>query len=126
VGAGDSLLLLDMSRHALAFGFATQMVLGVASRVVPNFTGKPLWSPRVRDAIFYLVNASMLVRALEVPIAFGFVPGVWHVIAWSGPLGVAAMVLFATNIMMTVRQEAAPLSQPVVPAHAFQPASSRH
>ncbi len=104
-GTAESALVYDFARHALAFGFAAQMVLGVASRVVPNFTGNVLWSPRARDAAFYLLNASMLVRALEVPIGFGVWSGAWNLIAWSGPLGVAAMTLFAANIMMTVRKQ---------------------
>jgi uncharacterized protein involved in response to NO len=113
-GGVEPQLLYDFARHALAFGFAAQMVLGVASRVVPNFTGKPLWSPRARDAAFYLLNASMLVRALEVPIGFGVWPGAWNLIAWSGPPAVIAMILFTINIMMTVRQQPAPLIQPPV------------
>jgi hypothetical protein len=117
----DSLLVLDLSRHALAFGFATQMVLGVASRVVPNFTGKPLWSVKARDAAFYLLNASILVRALELPIGFGFWVDAWSYIALAGPLGVTAMVLFAINIVMTVRQQPSHIAQPVIPAQALQP-----
>jgi hypothetical protein len=120
-GDAESVLVYDFARHALAFGFAAQMVLGVASRVVPNFTGNPLWSPRARDAAFYLLNASMLVRALEVPIGFGMWSGAWNLIAWSGPLGVLAMLLFAINILMTVRQQPSPLAQPVVPLRSLQP-----
>ena len=86
-GGAESLLLLDFARHAMAFGFAAQMVLGVASRVVPNFTGKALWSPGARDAAFYLLNASMVLRALEVPIGLGVWPEAWAYIAWAGPLG---------------------------------------
>ena len=113
-GGSDSVLVYDVARHAMAFGFAAQMVIGVASRVVPNFTGKPLFSPRARDAAFYLLNASMAVRALEVPIAFGVWPAAWNYIAWSGPLGVLAMLLFTINIFMTIRQQ---------PANALQPAA---
>jgi hypothetical protein len=120
-GFNDSLLVLDLSRHALAFGFATQMVLSVASRVVPNFTGKPLWSVTARDAAFYLLNASLLVRALEVPIGFGLWVGAWPYIAFSGPLGVAAMVLFALNVVMTVRQQPSAAVQPMITARALQP-----
>ena len=97
------------------------MVLGVASRVVPNFTGKALWSPQARDAAFYLLNASMAVRALEVPIGLGFWVQSWNFIAWSGPLGVLAMALFTINIIMTVRQRRSPLLHPAVPAQALQP-----
>ena len=120
-GGTESLLVFDVARHALGFGFAAQMVLGVASRVVPNFTGKPLWSPRARDAAFYLLNASMAIRALEVPVALGLWVQVWNLIAWSGPLGVCAMVLFAINILMTVRHKPSPLVQAVVPARSLHP-----
>jgi uncharacterized protein involved in response to NO len=119
--SAESLLVFDFARHALGFGFAAQMVLGVASRVVPNFTGNALWSPRARDAAFYLLNASMLVRALEVPIGFGVWVQAWNVIAWSGPLGVMAMLLFTTNIAMTVRQRPSALIQPSVARQSFQP-----
>ena len=123
-GDAESVLVYDFARHALAFGFAAQMVLGVASRVVPNFTGKALWSPSARDAAFYLLNASMLVRALEVPIGFGVWAQAWNFIAWSGPLGVTAMLLFALNIIMTIRQQPAALRQPAVKAQALQPLST--
>lgn len=124
-GGDESILLLDFARHAMAFGFAAQMMLGVASRVVPNFTGKALWSPGARDAAFYLLNASMAFRALEVPVGLGFWPQAWNYIAFSGPLGVAAMVLFTMNVIMTVRPQHAPLIQPAVPAHALQPLTVR-
>jgi uncharacterized protein involved in response to NO len=120
-GGTESPLVFDVARHALAFGFAAQMVLGVASRVVPNFTGKPLWSPRARDAAFYLLNASMAIRALEVPVALGLWVQVWNLIAWSGPLGVGAMVLFAINILMTVRNQPTALVQTARPARSLRP-----
>lgn len=120
-GGAESLLISDFARHALAFGFAAQMVLGVASRVVPNFTGQPLWSPRARDAAFYLLNASMAIRALEVPIGFGVWLGAWNLIAWSGPMGVLAMVLFTVNILFTVRQKRSEPMQPAIPVRSLQP-----
>ena len=121
MGGRESMLVFDFARHALGFGFAAQMVLGVASRVVPNFTGTPLWNPRARDGAFYLLNASMLIRALEVPIGFGVWPHAWNLIAWSGPLGVMAMFLFTMNIIMTIRQRPSPVVQPAVPAQSLQP-----
>lgn len=121
----ESMLIYDFARHALGFGFAAQMVLGVASRVVPNFTGKPLWSSRARDVAFYLLNVSMLIRALEVPIGLGVWTDAWNLIAWSGPFGVLAMILFTVNILMTVRQQPSPVLQPTIPAQALQPLTAR-
>lgn len=123
-GTAESVLLYDFSRHALAFGFAAQMMLGVASRVVPNFSGKPIWSPQLRDAAFYLLNASMAIRALEVPIGLGFWVQTWNAIAWSGPFAVAAMALFTINIVMTVRQRKSAPLQGAVPVQALQPTAT--
>lgn len=125
IGGSESLLVHDVARHAMAFGFAAQMVVGVASRVVPNFSGKPLFSPRARDAAFYLLNASMAIRALEVPIGSGIWPHAWNYIAWSGPLGVLAMLLFTVNIFMTIRQQPSSVLQPAVTPRALQPLTAR-
>ena len=119
-GGAESLLIFDFARHALGFGFAAQMVLGVASRVVPNFTGQPLWSPRAREAAFYLINASMVVRSLEVPIGLGYWPQAWNLIAWSGPLGVLAMLLFTVNILFTVRQKRPAMIPSAIPVQPLQ------
>jgi hypothetical protein len=125
VGGAEPQLVVDFARHAMAFGFAAQMVLGVASRVVPNFTGNPLWSSKARDAAFYLLNASMLVRALEVPIGLGMWVQTWNAIAWSGPLGVLAMVCFTLNIVMTIRHPQSGLTMPAIPAQSLGPKLSQ-
>ncbi|MEO5741113.1 MAG: NnrS family protein [Vicinamibacterales bacterium] len=124
-GGTEPLLLYDFARHAMAFGFAAQMVVGVASRVVPNFSGKPLWSSHLRDASFYLLNASMAVRALQVPIASGIWTQAWNHIAWSGPLGVMAILSFTVNIFMTIRQQPSPVLQPELRARVLQPLVAR-
>jgi hypothetical protein len=99
----DSIVIGDFSRHAIAFGFITQMIMGVASRVVPVFTGHQLWSPGIRGLAFWLINLSVGIRAMQAVVALGYWPDAWPLIAWSGPPGVAAMLLFTVNIMMTVR-----------------------
>jgi uncharacterized protein involved in response to NO len=101
-GAGVPPLVTDFARHALAFGFVTQIMMGVATRVLPVFTGNPLWSPRARTAAFYLLNASVVLRGLEVVVAAGFAPALWPVIAVAGPPALAAVVLFALNVMFTI------------------------
>jgi hypothetical protein len=102
-GRYGSMAMLDFARHAFALGFVTQMIMGVASRVVPVFTGRDLWSPTARTLTFWLLNASVAIRGLEAVVAAGFWPGAWSIIAWSGPPAVAAVTLFAANIILTVR-----------------------
>jgi len=111
-GRDTSITMLDFSRHAVAFGFVTQMMMGVASRVLPVFTGNRLWSPRARDAAFWLLNAGIALRGLEAVVAAGYWPSAWNYIALSGPPAVAAVLLFAANVAMTLRGAGAAASVP--------------
>jgi hypothetical protein len=100
-------LAADFARHALGFGFVAQVIMGVATRVLPVFTGNALWSPRARNAAFHLLNASVVLRALEASVAVGILPGAWPFIAIAGPPAVAAVVLFGLNVVFTIRGRAA-------------------
>jgi uncharacterized protein involved in response to NO len=101
-GDGVPPLVTDFARHALAFGFVTQIMMGVATRVLPVFTGNALWSRRAQTATFYLLNASVALRALEAVVAVGFIPAAWPFIAIAGPPALAAVVLFALNVVFTI------------------------
>jgi uncharacterized protein involved in response to NO len=101
-GTGTPPLVTDFARHALAFGFVAQVMMGVATRVLPNFTGNPLWSPPARTATFYLLNLSILLRGLEAVVAVGIAPAAWPFIALAGPPALAAVVLFALNVVLTI------------------------
>lgn len=95
-------LVTDFSRHALAFGFVAQVMMGVATRVLPVFTGNALWSRRAQSGTFYLLNASVAIRALEAVVSVGLVPAAWPLIALAGPPAVAAVGLFACNVVFTI------------------------
>jgi hypothetical protein len=101
-GGAGSVLVADFARHAIAFGFVTQMIAGVASRVLPVFTGKPLWSPRLRSATFWLINGAVVVRGLEVVVAVGPLPAAWPWIALSAVPAVLGVGLFAVNVAGTI------------------------
>jgi hypothetical protein len=102
-GRYGSITVLEFARHAIALGFVTQMIMGVASRVVPVFTGHPLWSPRARDLAFWLLNLAVALRGLQAVVAMGVWPALWPYVALSGPPAVAALLLFGANMIMTVR-----------------------
>lgn len=95
-------LVLDFARHALTLGFLAQMIIGVSTRIVPAFSGRGLWSWRWRDATFVLLNAAVLLRALQVVVELGGPEVAWRWIALSGVLGFAAFVAFVVNLGMTV------------------------
>lgn len=106
-GGYGSIIMLDFARHAVAFGFVTQVIMGVAMRVLPVFSGRRLWSRRAQRWSFYLLNAGIALRGLEAVVASGLAPWAWPLIALSGPPAAIAVALFAANIAMTVTRPGA-------------------
>jgi hypothetical protein len=104
-GDYGSLTMLDFSRHTVALGFATQMIVAIGSRFVPAFTGKPLWSPRAHRLAFWLLNLSVAWRGLEAVIATGHAAEAWPLLGLAGPPAVIALALFGLNLVMTLRAD---------------------
>ncbi|MCX8071902.1 MAG: NnrS family protein [Candidatus Binatia bacterium] len=94
----------DFARHAFTLGFLTQMIFGVSMRVLPAAAGIPIWSPRLRDGTYWLLNLGIVLRAGEVITAWGASTAWYRWSAISGPISWAAFVLFAVNLVMSVRQ----------------------
>jgi len=117
-GAHDSITMLDFSRHTLALGFATQVIMGVGSRFVPVFGGTRLWSPRGHRLAFWLLNLAVAIRALEAVLAAGYWPEAWPFLALSGPPAVAALALFGANLLVALRPPRRPVYTRSSPAHA--------
>lgn len=116
-GMPDSITMLDFSRHTLALGFATQMIMGIGGRFVPVFNGTWLWSPRAHRVAFWLLNGAVGIRCLEALLALGYWSDAWPLLALSGPPAVAALVLFAVNMLMALRPRARPVYTRSSPAH---------
>lgn len=102
----DIFRLTASTRHSMAIGFVASMIMGVAHRVLPIFNGVNLYSNRAMRATFCLLAtgstlafAMALISAYETTWAF-----VWAAVA--GWLVLAAVVLFAWNIAMTLRVKA--------------------
>lgn len=108
-GDSGSLPMLDFSRHTLALGFATQMIVAIGSRFVPAFTGTRLWSPRAHRLAFWLLNLAVAIRGLEAGIAMGHWAEAWPLLALSGPPALAAIALFSLNLFLTIRAPSEPL-----------------
>jgi len=90
-------------RHALTVGFITTMILGVAQRMLPVFIKQPLASNRLM-----LVSAGLIVVgnagrvALEL-MTMGQWPWAFRLMGLTGLLELAALALFALNLVWTVR-----------------------
>jgi uncharacterized protein involved in response to NO len=108
-GDSGSLTMLDFSRHTLALGFATQMIVAIGSRFVPAFTGTRLWSPRGHRLAFWLLNLAVGIRGLEAGIAMGHWAEAWPLLALSGPPALAAIAVFSLNLFIALRAPVEPL-----------------
>lgn len=102
VGLASSYLQVSAGRHALALGFVTLMIYAVASRALPAFLGRRLWSHRLQAATLVVANVAVVLRV--GPQLYGGIDGASNVIVGvSGLLAYTALVLFTVNVMRTLR-----------------------
>jgi len=102
----DVFRLSASSRHTMAIGFITSLIMGVSYRVLPIFNGVNLWSTRLMRVSFWHLAAG---STLALAMAFNNVFETTWSYAWSGIAGFlvfAALVMFAVNIAMTLRTRA--------------------
>ena len=83
--------------HLMLAGFVGMMVFGIALHVLPRFTGRVLFSERLADAQFVLVNLGL------VTMVCGWLAGTRVATATGGALLWSGFVLFAVNVVATVR-----------------------
>jgi hypothetical protein len=123
LGFADSYLQVSAARHALALGFVTLMIYSVASRALPAFLGRRLWSARLQAATLVVANLGV---ALRVGPQLGQTADALGnaIVGLSGLLAYVALVLFALNVVRTLRGPNAPVvaaGEPVPIAIRFSP-----
>lgn len=83
--------------HVMMLGFVGQMIFGIGLHALPRFSGFPLFSERLADAQFVLINVG-------IPTLMA---GWLGSVAWLAQVGAAtawaALVCFAINVVGTVR-----------------------
>lgn len=92
------------SRHALTVGFAATMVLSVGPRILPHFLGLfQVYSKSLMFLALLLLNAGCMMRVLFEPLAYeGFASVGWKFLPYSGATELAGILLFASNMILTV------------------------
>lgn len=103
------------SRHALTVGFISTMVFAVGQRVLPAFAGmRVLYSPRLMFGCLLLLNLGCLLRVNSEILAYeNYWPRAWSALPWSAALELAAVALFAANLILTFKQPPAHQMKPV-------------
>lgn len=98
--------LWGASRHALTVGFISTMVFAIGQRVLPAFCGmRVLFSPRLMFASLALLNAGCGLRVISETGAYeGFSPSLWPLLPVSAVIEMAAVTVFAANLVLTFLQ----------------------
>ncbi len=108
----------DAARHVFTVGFVTLLIVGMSLRILPVFSGKALWSPRLALATYALLLAGVALRLLQYPGAFW--PVFYKAGSFMGIPVVLALLLFTFNLFRTMRGGARPPSRaprsPAAPA----------
>ncbi len=91
------------SRHALTVGFLAAMIFAIAPRILPAFSGgRQLCSPSIMLISCTLLNLGCFLRvSSEIPAYEGLWRVAWHVLPVSAVVEMAAVTLFALNLVLT-------------------------
>ena len=90
-------LALRAHAHLMLVGFVAMMIFGVGLHVLPRFTGRTLYSERLADVQFACANLGLLAMVA------GWLAGRHIVAETGGALLWAGFLLFAVNVVATVR-----------------------
>lgn len=96
----------DAARHLFTIGFLTMIIVGMSFRILPVFSGKTLWSAKLAHTTYALILGGVALRLLQYPAAFH--AKLYEVGSWMGIFVVLALVLFALNLVKTMRSPSAP------------------
>jgi len=101
----------DAARHVFTIGFLTLLIVGMSFRILPVFSGKTLWSPRLAHATYALLLLGAGMRLLQYPAAF--LPLFYELGSYMGIPVVLGLVLYVYNLVRTMRARPAPATRTV-------------
>jgi len=95
--------LWGASRHAVTVGFMATMVFAIGQRVLPAFCGmRILFSPRLMLVSLLLLTCGCVLRVCsEVGAYEGYFPALWPLLPISAIIEMAAVTVFAMNLIAT-------------------------
>lgn len=95
------------SRHALTVGFIATLIFALAPRMLPAFLGgRELYSPRLMATSLWLLTGGCLLRVSSESIAYTSPSSapVWSVLPVSAFIELSAVLVFAINMAITLKQ----------------------
>ncbi len=102
------------ANHALAVGFVTLMIIGYASKMVPTFKGVDMYSIKLANLSFYLINIGCFLRvSTQVMIGASHSNGFYYsLIGFSGWIELTAIGMFGYNVWKTMNAEDEDIEEP--------------
>jgi len=103
------------ANHALAVGFVTLMIIGYASKMVPTFKGVDMYSIRLANVSFYLINVGCFLRVYtQIMIGLSHSEDFYYsLIGFSGWIELTAIGIFGYNVWKTMNAEDEDIEEPV-------------
>jgi hypothetical protein len=120
-GTAPSAGAANAARHALALGYLSLLVFGMASRIVPVFGGVALWRRPLLVPLYVLFNAGVVLRVVGELLGSADALG-RGLVAVSGLLGYAGLALFALILWRTLGTRSAALPEPAAPVRPLRAA----
>ncbi len=101
--AGAAPGIWGASRHALTVGFIAAMVFSVGQRILPSFCGMHvLWSTKLMLVMLVLLMTGCTLRVTSEILAYqNYAAWAWNVLPVSALIELAAVTLFALNMIIT-------------------------
>ena len=97
--------LVTSHTHLNLLGFMSMMIYGVGYHILPKFSGRNIYSPRIMHVQYWLANAGLIGLAVGWPLRAGV-----DVSYFAGPLLIVSallsfvsVILFAFNILKTIK-----------------------
>jgi hypothetical protein len=94
---------LSAARHALAQGFLLPVIVVMAARILPGYSGYMLHKPRLLSGMVWTLLAGAAIRFVAELLG-GYALGWGALVALGGTLGVAAFVVFAIGLWRATGQ----------------------
>jgi uncharacterized protein involved in response to NO len=90
-------------RHAITVGFIATLIFAIGPRILPAFlNGRRLASPAAMGISLWLLMLGCTLRVASESLAYGFQNGAWKWLPVSAFIELAAVLVFAGNLMKTL------------------------
>lgn len=89
--------------HAVTVGFITMMIIGYASKMIPTFKGIDMYSLKLSNMTFILLNTGCFLRVFsQILVGINGKPLFYAVMGTSGWFELAALSIFGYNLWKTM------------------------